>query len=238
MFCTVSSYNFSQNSAYLSKILPLCVVKLPSSSFSNIIITLHSSLVVAFLRPFPVSTAPLTLMVIYSLMSSLKSSPMVLHISEYSIFVSGIPLSIASLFLCCWFFVSLLSLSFFCYLNRTAVSKALSCTAYVILLTTSSSSSSPSSLSTSKICCWNSSFFSKSTSMLTLDFPGLIFLLLSILVLVLMVPLTSRWYLPTFTLWITSTFLQCSSCWSTCSQSHLLLVRLDSSTSTSSSFSS
>ena len=89
MFCSVSPYNFCYNSAHLSKIRSLLVVMLPSSSSSDGIITLHSSLLVISLRPFPVSTASSTLMVLYSLISSLTSFRMVLHICAYSIAVWG-----------------------------------------------------------------------------------------------------------------------------------------------------
>ena len=73
---------------------------LPSSSFGDGITTLHSSLLVTFFRPFPVSTASLTPMVLYSLMPSLNSFLTVWHISAYSIFVRGIVFSFSSAYFC------------------------------------------------------------------------------------------------------------------------------------------
>ena len=52
---------------------------------------------------------------------------------------------------------------------------------------------------------WNSSLFCIITSIF-LGFPDLTILLLSSLMLSLIVPLTNLWSLPTFTLWMTSTF--------------------------------
>ena len=82
------------NSAHPSKVYSLLVVMLPSSSDSVTSVTLLSFLLVTFLIPFPVSTASLTLIVLYSLMSSFNSFLTVLHIFAYSIFVRGFLLSI------------------------------------------------------------------------------------------------------------------------------------------------